>query len=575
MDGDRYTISFPDGPRGELDRAVLDLLDRAQNVLHAQGRLRALLRASTTVSAEIDLNGVLQRIVDAAAELADAQYCALGVISPSGGLEAFIHTGMPDELVARIGRLPEGHGLLGAVIAEAQSLRLDDLATDHRSSGFPPHHPDMKSFLGVPIRVGESVYGNLYLTNRRGGPFTDEDEELISALAAAAGNAIRNARLYRETHWREGWMRLSARLSTSLLSAADDDALALITNELVTGPETDQVGILVPGADPLTLRVAAITGPRERDLRQAILPAASTAGGMVLESGESRLVVGGRYTGAPDPLTITAGDEAGAALFAPFTTRDRTWGVLVIGRGPHARQFSDTERIIVTDVASRLSLVLELVRAREAEQRGILLEDRARIARDLHDHVIQLLFATGLDLHQLDARSDDQAETDLIQRSISRLDDSIAKIRTIVFSINPPAANDAPTARHALIDIATEASKMLPRPVDVAFSGPVDVIITDSLLNDVAATARELLSNVVRHSEATVVDLLVTVSDDDVSVTVRDDGVGFDTSQLSGGTKNLSQRARLRGGDLTLSSTPGFTAVHWSVPIPAQSDSLA
>ncbi|MCS5497020.1 GAF domain-containing protein [Cnuibacter physcomitrellae] len=545
-----------------------DVVDRAEQVLRAQERLRSLLRASAAVSAEIDLTAVLQQIVDSAAELVDAEYAALGVISPTGGLESFIHTGMSADLVARIGHLPEGHGLLGAVIEEASPIRLDDLASDPRSSGFPAHHPDMHGFLGVPVRVGDTVYGNLYLGNRRGGGFSAEDEELVSALAVTAGNAIRNARLFRETHLRERWMRVTARLTPMLLGAEEDDALGLIVDELFAESGAERVVLLVPGPDPLTVRVAAVRGVGEDALLDEVVPAASTVAGIVLESGESRLSVGGRLSGPADPLALVSDGEIGATVFVPFTTRDRTWGVLGIARAPRAGQYGEVERTVVSDVAARLSLALELARAREAEQRGLLLEDRARIARDLHDHVIQLLFATGLDLHNLAARPHDPAETALLEQSISRLDESITKIRTIVFAINPPAQHGAPLARHLLVDLAAEASKLVPRSVDVAFAGPVDIIITGELLNDVTAAAREMLSNVVRHARATTVDLSVTVGETRIDVAVRDDGVGFDTTRRSGGLKNLGDRAHARGGDVSVTSAPGATTVRWTVPVP-------
>lgn len=551
-----------------LDGGRRDVVERAEQVLRAQDRLRSLLRASAAVSAEIELNAVLQQIVDSAAELVDAEYGALGVISPTGGLESFIHTGMPADLVGRIGHLPEGHGLLGAVIEEARPIRLEDLGSDPRSSGFPAHHPDMRGFLGVPVRVGDTVYGNLYLGNRGGGTFTAEDEELVSALAVTAGNAIRNARLFRETHLRERWMRVTARLTPMLLHTEADEVLGVIADELFPESGAERVVLLVPGPDPLTVRVAAIRGEGEDALQDAMVPASSTAAGIVIESGESRLSVGGRLTGPADPLAIVSGGEVGATVFVPFTARGETWGALGIARAPRAGQYGEVERTVVSDVASRLSLALELARAREAEQRGLLLEDRARIARDLHDHVIQLLFATGLDLHNLAARPHNPAETALLEQSISRLDESIAKIRTIVFAINPPAQHDTPRARHVLVDLAAEASKLVPRTVDVAFSGPVDIIITDDLLNDVTAAAREMLSNVVRHAQATTVDLVVSVGETEVEVAVHDDGVGFDSSRRSGGLRNLGERARSRGGDVVVISSPGATTVRWAVPVP-------
>src|SRR3954447_19850658 len=204
MTGD--ALSFPDGPRVELDRRISDLVAVAGDVLATQGRLRSLLKANQAIVTELDLPGVLQHVVESAVEVAHASYGALGVIGRHGELEQFIHTGMPAETVASIGHLPVGRGLLGALVTDPRPIRWPDMATDPRSSGFPASHPPMRSFLGVPVRIRGTVYGNLYLTDRRDADgFSEEDEELVVSLAATAGFAIENARLFQETERRRQW----------------------------------------------------------------------------------------------------------------------------------------------------------------------------------------------------------------------------------------------------------------------------------------------------------------------------------------------------------------------------------
>ncbi|HAM25798.1 MAG TPA: hypothetical protein DCP11_03615, partial [Microbacteriaceae bacterium] len=203
MTSDDDSLTFPDEPRAELDRALSELVARAQEVLTTQGRLRALLRANQAVVEQLDLPVVLRRIVESAVGLVGAQYGALGVIAPQGGLEQFINVGMTPDEVTAIGHLPEGHGLLGALIDNPRPIRLQHLSEDPRAAGFPAEHPAMDSFLGVPVRVRDEVYGNLYLTNQSSGGFSKEDEELVTALAATAGFAIDNARLFAETRRRQ------------------------------------------------------------------------------------------------------------------------------------------------------------------------------------------------------------------------------------------------------------------------------------------------------------------------------------------------------------------------------------
>jgi GAF domain-containing protein len=193
-------------PRLELDQLLTQLIDHAQDVVAARDRLRGLLRANRLIIGDLALPVVLRRIAEGARDLVQARYAALGVLGPDGGLEQFIHVGVDEETVARIGHLPEGKGLLGALIDEPHPIRLANLADDPRSVGFPEGHPPMNSFLGVPIRIRDEVYGNLYLTEREGGPFTAEDEELVAALAATAASAIDNARLYAEAGRRQRWL---------------------------------------------------------------------------------------------------------------------------------------------------------------------------------------------------------------------------------------------------------------------------------------------------------------------------------------------------------------------------------
>ncbi len=562
---DHPPLSFPDQPRSELDRALHDLVQRAGDVMHTQGRLRALLQATQAVVEPIELRIVLERIVRAAVDLVDAEYGALGVIAPEGGLEGFIHVGMNPEEVAAIGRLPEGRGVLGALIDDPRPIRLRHIGDDPRSVGFPSAHPPMDSFLGVPIRVRDEVFGNLYLSNRRSGDFSAEDEELVTALAAAAGSAIANARLFDETRVRQRWTMASAQIAAALLDTAAGAPLPMLADELLARTGADRICILLPGPDPLTMKIAEARGEGAEALAGTVIPSIRTEAGMAFESRESRTRIGERLSAdPPDALAIIDGDAAGPAMFVVLKSSSTVWGVLVVGRRPGAQHFATAELDIADDLASRVGLAMELANAREDHQRALLFEDRARIARDLHDHVIQQLFGTGLDLQALVGSSQDDEVSRRLRSAIATLDDSISQIRAIVFAMTPRQEPDG-SIRHRILDVAADCSRSLAQPASVSFAGPVDLVVTGALADDVTAVARELLTNAAKHAAALSVRLTVSVGDD-VRIRVEDDGVGMPPCGRRSGLANLGARAEHRGGRLSIDSQPGRTRIDWVVP---------
>jgi len=541
-------------------------MDRAGDVMQAQQRLRALLRATQAVVQPIELPVVLEGIVQAAVELVDARYGALGVIAERGGLEAFIHVGMPPAQVSAIGHLPEGRGVLGALIDDPHPIRLRHIADDRRSVGFPVGHPPMDGFLGVPIRVRDEVYGNLYLTEPRAGEFTSADEELVSALAATAGFAIANARLYDETRLRQEWTSSSAQIASALLDTASSAAIPMLADELAARSTADRVCVLVPGAEPLTVRVAEARGVGADDVSGAVLSAMDTAtAALSLETGEPRAVPGTRDPSTPDALAIVVGRDAGPIMAVPLKRANTVWAVILIAREPGRPSFGPAELDIAADLASRVGLAIELAEAREQRQRAELSEDRARIARDLHDHVIQQLFGVGLELQALAGESSADASRRL-QDVISTIDDAIAQIRTIIFAIRPRGREDS--LRHRILDLVAEGSSSLARAVPVSFAGPVDLVLRGPVGDDVEAVVRELLANAVRHSGAHQIRASVTVDAMWARVTVEDDGAGIPQQGHRSGLDNLRSRAERRGGRLRIDSEPGKTTIEWSVPAP-------
>lgn len=557
-------LGFPDAPRSELENTIEDLVDQAQRLLETQGRLRSLILANRAIVEEHDLEKVLRRIVEASLSLVGAEYVALGVISPDGQLEQFVHVGMPDETARLIGHLPEGHGLLGAVIDQAETIRLEHLGDDPRSVGFPAHHPPMDAFLGVPLRVRDEVYGNLYLTNPKKGRFTREDEELVSALAATAGITIEKARLFDETQRRQRWSSALADVTAVLLSGGPDDVLAVIADSLIVAIEADLVTVVVRGAEEGTLLVDTARGKDAETILGRVYPAEGTLAGRALVSGTIASTdaqqAGNLFDWQP---------ELGPTIALPLRAAGETIGVLAISRAPGAPRFSDAELGMASDFASQTGVAIELTSARADRQRLELSDERSRIARDLHDHVIQRLFGTGLAMQSL--ASSIPAHAGVLLEQVDAIDAAISEIRTAVFTLSQRGRTNSGSLRHRVLDTATEVASSIGSPPRLSFAGPVDVLIRDDFADDVVAVIREALSNVVRHASAQTVEIDVTTDGETVSVTVDDDGVGVpDVLARASGTSNLDERATARGGSFTLTSREeGGTRARWIATIPS------
>ncbi|GAB2843508.1 GAF domain-containing protein [Microbacterium insulae] len=555
---------LPDVSRLEADEALAALLAQAEKVRHVQDRLRALLSATRAVVEHSDLSTVLRRIVEAAIELVDAEYGALGVIAPEGDrLEQFIYVGLSAAEAEQIGHLPSGKGLLGALIADPHPIRLARMSDDERAVGFPDHHPAMTSFLGVPLRVRGEAFGNLYLTNSRHGGFTAEDERLAGALAVTAGFAVDNARLLEEARTRERWMTSAAELSAALLSTPTDTAFDLIAGRTFDLADVDRVTVLL-GEDPREpLRVAASRGADEAELRGALVDASRVCAGVALAA-DSTHALGRDEEGAADPLRLSADGAVGPALVAPLRTQSRLWGAVCLARAPHRPHFTRAESESIGDYVSRAAIALELAIAREEGQRAMLADDRRRIARDLHDHVIQQLFGTGLTLQAVASTLPAGGSADRLADSIDQLDSAISQIRTVVFALSQ---RDDVSVRHHVLDVVADLSAAVRHPPAIRFTGPVDHSITGDLSSEVVGVARELLSNAVRHSNADRISVEVAVDGGSALVTVEDDGNGIADDVTRSGLDNLEHRARRRGGALTIATGGAGTRATWRVPL--------
>jgi len=557
-----HDFSFPDESRSELDIALEDLMERAKGVLAVQGRLRALLKANHAVVQQLELPVVLKRIVESAAELVGAEYGALGVVNADGRLQQFITVGMSDDVVASIGDLPEGHGLLGALIEEPRNIRLPRLSDDPRSVGFPAGHPPMDSFLGVPIRVRDQIYGNLYLSNQASGNFSADDEQLVTALASTAGIAIDNARLFAETRRRQAWSAASAEITSTLLSSEHNDTISTVASRVLTLAEADIVWVLLPTGNGDEFLVERARGLGSDAIEGTTVRTEGSSFGATLDVRAPQLVADAGV-GAP---RLVDGQTVGPMMVVPLVGSVGNRGVLLVARARGGDGFTAVDLEMAADFAGQASIAMELAEARLDSQRMVLLEDRGRIARDLHDHVIQQLFATGLQLHTIAGRSSAAPVAADVLKTVANIDNSIAQIRTAIFALN--VQDDEPTSsmRHRIIDLVNDMSPGFPSTPAVSFSGPVDLVITEDLADDVIAVAREALANVIKHAFARHTTLTLAVAGAVVTLSISDDGVGFSESSRRSGIANIESRALHRGGTLELDSADSGTTLRWAVP---------
>ncbi|AMM22703.1 hypothetical protein AX769_21510 (plasmid) [Frondihabitans sp. PAMC 28766] len=553
------SLLFPDGAKSELDQALASLITSAERVAGTQGRLRNLMRANRAIVEQLDLSTMLKATIEAAIDLVGARYGALGVMAPEGGLDEFIQVGISDEVVARIGHLPEGHGLLGAVLDEAHPIRLQNLQDDPRSSGFPASHPPMHGFLGVPIRVREQLFGSLYFAEKIEGEFTQEDEELLTSLATTAGIAIENARLFDETQKRQRWATLSADVATALLSSDTEAPLRLLSDSVAEIAEADLVCIVVPIASGMVI-IDTARGALAEDVEGLVVPAEDTRSEAVMTAAEPLLV-----TSLTVPRTHDVPLLLGPSMLIPLLSGAGPVGVLSVSRALGRARFNDSDMDMITGFARQATLAIDVANVRLDRHRLERLEDRSRIARDLHDHVIQRLFAAGLALQAKAHKAPNEAARSDIEQEIDTLDTAIAEIRTAIFALTPPRRGLRSSVRHRIIDLLTEIGAMFATTPRLTFLGTVDLLVIDEMADDVVAVVREGLSNVARHAHASQISVKVAVAEGQIEVEIMDDGDGFHPGDRRSGLLNLRSRAeQWQGTSDTVARPDGGTRMTWT-----------
>lgn len=549
----------------DLTELVAEVRDRLGTVARTQQRVQDLLDAYLSVHSGLDLDRTLHRVVAVAADLVGARYGALGVLGSQGGLSRFVHVGIDPEQAARMGALPAGRGVLGELITDPVPLRSTDLSAHPASVGFPPNHPPMRTFLGVPVVVRGEVYGNLYLTEKRGGDFTPADEALVSALAGAAGIAVDNARRFAEEQERQRWAVAVADVRASLLGGAEpQEVLRSITAQVRSLTGSDAAFLLGPLADGVRWASQAQSGDVDDITGVPLTAETSPVVAALIRSGPHVFTLDLSTVEWEGPVSEV---DWGPVLATPLSTGPGAGTVLVAARFRGAGPYDPGQAELVGSFADQTALALD-VAARQRVARDLdRYADRDRIARDLHDVVIQRLFAAGLSLQSVLDRVPDPADRARLAAVLDQLDGTVRDIRTTIFDLHTPAdAGAGPGLRRQLLEVLAETAGGLRSSLRTA--GAVDTRITGALAADVLATVREAVSNAARHSGGSAVEVTVDASDHLV-VEVADDGVGPQLDAARSGLRNLQDRAARHGGTMTLQArATGGTRVRWRVPVP-------
>lgn len=563
----------PGLPQLRLDQLLDELQSRLDAARTTQDRMHSLLEAVLSVGRELDLAQVLRRIVEAAVALTDAEFGALGVIGEEQRLSEFLTVGVSEEQARRIGPLPSGHGILGELIRNPEPLRLTDLQKHPASHGFPANHPPMRSFLGVPIRVRDEVFGNLYLTEKHNGAqFDADDEAVLTTLSVAAGVAIDNARLYKQSRLREKWLEASAEISRSLLSGLNSDAvLRMIAQHALQLAQADSACVLLPSGEQGSLRVAVAEGAEAEALTGLTVPFDDTLASVAARTGKPSVTADVRGSGHGYAFPGLQDPHGPTVAVTLFSQQEDAPGALRLARLTGRLPFDDHEVELLSAFATQAAVALEMARHRAESDQLALLQDRDRIARDLHDLAIQRLFATGMTLQSVGRLIDHPEAAERVTRAVDDLDETIKIIRSTIFALRSDSPGSGSKGlRGRISETVNGAYRTLGFTPSLIMEGTVDTDVPDEVGGELLAVLAEALSNTARHARARRMEVSVTVADELV-LTLTDDGVGVGGSPHTGGLRNMRSRAELLGGSFTvepaLENGTG-THIEWRVPLP-------
>jgi two-component system, NarL family, sensor histidine kinase DevS len=542
-----------------------EVQDRIEQIVEGRDRLDGLVEAMLVVTSGLELDATLRTIVDTAIQLVDARYGALGVRGRGHDLVEFVYQGIDDDMRAVIGDLPQGRGVLGVLIDDPEPIRLDNIQEHPASVGFPPNHPPMRTFLGVPVKIRDEVFGNLYLSEKADGQlFSEDDEVLVQALAAAAGIAIANARLYAQSRARQTWIEAARDIATEMLSGADPaKVFALLTEKALKLADATATMVAIPLETDL-----AASGAAELVVTEA-------SGALPISADDDALT----FTGAPigevyldrTPrrldrlgLGIAGFTEPGPALLLPLRAADTAAGVLIVLRQAGLPPFTDEQLDMMAAFADQAALAWQLATSERRMRELDVLTDRDRIARELHDHIIQRLFAVGLAMQATVPLAKSTEVQRRLSEQVDDLQDIIQDIRTAIFGLH--TTSGPIRLRQRLEEVIAEHSGTGLRTM-VQFVGPVSVV--DATLADHAeAFVRAAVGDATRHSNVSRVSVVVEV-DDELSIKIAADGQGVPDETTVDNIAEMRRVAEEFGGGLTTETgADGETTLRWSVPLP-------
>lgn len=532
-------------------------------------RKDALLEAGLALASELSLPMVLQRIVDLAAEVTDARYGALGVIGAGGDLVDFITTGISVKQRRAIGALPQGRGLLGLLIREPRIVRVPEIRSSPESVGFPPNHPAMTSFLGAPVQAIGRMYGNIYLADKRSAPeFSEEDERSLHILATQAGVAIANASLYQESVRRERWLEALREIGGQILEGADaNTVLNSIAEHARDLAGADAASILTTTAIPGNLVVAAAVGAYAPKVRKQSVPATESISGEVIQTGEV-LHTDDASTHAHAYQPIIRLGHVGPAIFVPLRVRGRATGTLMVANLKGGRLFDEATIRLVETFADQASVAIEYSRAQADVQRVGLMEERERIARELHDGIIQSLFAVGMRLQGTALLAGSPTTAARIDGAVDELDRVIRDLRNYIFGLRPGILADRQLDQ-ALQELGDDLQKRSGARVEVKVDAELAASLS-SRSHQIVQLTREALSNVARHAQAGRSSVRLAREGKVAVLMIEDDGVGFDAGSGSGGNglRNMRERTEAMGGAMLIKSEAGKgTSLQMTFPV--------
>jgi len=517
-----------------------------------------LLEAGLTLASELSLPIVLQRIVDLAVQVTDARYGALGVIGDDGTLVEFVTTGVSAKQRRAIGNLPTGRGVLGLLIHEPKPVRIKNIAKHPQSVGFPPNHPSMRSFLGAPVQAMGRVFGNIYLAEKRtADSFSDDDEMSLIVLATQAGVAIANASLYEEVHSREQWLDALRDITNRVLEGDEEGSLLEnIAEHARQVAAADAATIVSVSETPGELVVAAAVGARSNEMRGQTLPADGSISGAVMKSGQPMSFEDVTAESRAFQPIVRLGRH-GPAVFVPLRVPGGATGTLMVTRLKGSPRFDERRVRLVETLAGQASVAIEYGRAQSELRRLGLMEERERIAKELHDGIIQSLFAVGMGLQGTALMANSAEIGRRIEGAVEELDRLIRDLRNYIFGLRPGILADRQL---------DQALRMLAQEVQQSSNVAVEVSVDTGLAaalsgrsSDIVQLTREALSNIARHAQATRAAVSLSRRGSTAVLTIEDNGVGFDPRRdsIGSGIGNMRERATALGGRLEISSRGG------------------